>query len=183
MRKPVSGDLRASPCAAMGFPPTASESALPCGQQPHACHPQGADMTFPHLAPPSGDWAWAPITGCKGSHAFLCVLRSGALPSTWHLFLPNFQGTINGQRGELGALPRAPLAFVRGLWCLLAAGGSVLSPLFCILSLTMTTRCWELREMEPEQSSVLANLWQWALLGRGRNLVWRPADPPRTLLG
>lgn len=57
------------------------------------------------------------------------------------------------------------------------AGVSVLSHLFCVLSLTVTTRCWELPETEPQPSSVLANLWQWALLGTRSELGLATSGP------
>lgn len=57
------------------------------------------------------------------------------------------------------------------------AGGSVPSHLFCVLSLTMTTRCWERRETEPQPSSVLATRWQWALLGTRSELGLATSGP------
>lgn len=108
---------------------------------------------------------------------FLCVLRSGAVPSTWGVFLPNLQGTINVHRGDFGALPRAPLAFVRGLWCLLPRWRFSSEPPFLCPFSDDDHTMWELRETEPQPSSVLANRWQWALLGTRAELGLATSGP------
>lgn len=149
--------MSAPPAVLAGIPAHSPQSAPPSGSS-RAYRPQGAHIAFPHLAPPSRDWGWAPVVGCKGGQASRAFSAPApVLRPALGVSLPILHGTINGHR----ALPRAPPAFVRGLWCLLPRGRFSSEPPFLC----------------PFSDTGLANRWQRALLGMRSELGLATSGP------